>query len=136
MNLKLHEIVNLYYELNGVTKQSENETEVISQGLLKQKTSLKVKMYLQRLNKIVSEEVKMYEDAKKELYFKHGEEKDGSILIKSENVEQFRKELEDLLTAEKDIDVSTLWSSDFTVDNLESIETDEFYPTLLKLIDK
>lgn len=136
MNLKLHEIVSLYYELNGVTKQSENETEVISQGLLKQKTSLKVKMYLQRLNKIVSEEVKMYEDAKKELYSKHGEEKDGSILIKSENIEQFRKELEDLLTAEKDIDVATLWSSDLTVDNLESIETDEFYPTLLKLIDK
>lgn len=136
MNLKLHEIVNLFYELNGVTKQSENETEVISQGLLKQKTSLKVKMYLQRLNKIVSEEVKMYEDAKKELYSKHGEEKDGSIFIKHENIEQFNKELEDLLTAEKDVDVSTLWGSDLTVDNLESIETDEFYPTLFKLIDK
>ena len=136
MNLKLHEIVNLFYELNGVTKQSENETEVISQGLLKQKTSLKVKMYLQRLNKIVSEEVKMYEDAKKELYSKHGEEKDGSIFIKHENIEQFNKELEDLLTAEKDVDVSTLWGSDLTLDNLESIETNEFYPTLFKLIDK
>jgi len=136
MNLKLHEIVNLFYELNGVTKQSENETEVISQGLLKQKTSLKVKMYLQRLNKIVSEEVKMYEDAKKELYSKHGEEKDGSIFIKHENIEQFNKELEDLLTAEKDVDVSTLWGSDLTVENLESIETNEFYPTLFKLIDK
>ena len=136
MNLKLHEIVNLFYELNGVTKQSENETEVISQGLLKQKTSLKVKMYLQRLNKIVSEEVKMYDDAKKELYSKHGEEKDGSIFIKHENIEQFNKELEDLLTAEKDVDVSTLWGSDLTVDNLESIETNEFYPTLFELIDK
>ena len=45
MNLKLHEVIALYYELNGVTKQGET-TEVLSQGMLKQKMSLKTKVYL------------------------------------------------------------------------------------------
>ena len=58
--MKLHEIINLYYELNGVTKQTKDGDEVISLGLLKHKMSLKNKVYLQRLNKIVSEEVKLY----------------------------------------------------------------------------
>jgi len=136
MNIKLHEIINLYYELNGLTKTEGQESETMLQGLLKQKTSLKVKMYLQRLNKIVSEEVKLYEDAKKELYEKHGEKDGDTITIKAENVQSFNHDLNDLLTAEKTIDVSTLWGSDLTIANLESIETDEFYPTLFKLIDK
>ncbi len=51
MNLKLHEVIALYYELNGVTKQGQ-ETEVLTQGMLKQKMSLKTKVYLQRLNKV------------------------------------------------------------------------------------
>ena len=67
MNLKLHEVLSLYYELNGVTKQGQ-ETEVLTQGMLKQKMSLKTKVYLQRLNKVVSEEVKLYEEAKQELW--------------------------------------------------------------------
>ncbi len=46
MNLKLHEVLSLYYELNGVTKQGQ-ETEVLTQGMLKQKMSLKTKVYLQ-----------------------------------------------------------------------------------------
>ena len=40
MNLKLHEVIALYYELNGVTKQGK-ETEVLSQGMLKQKNFFK-----------------------------------------------------------------------------------------------
>jgi hypothetical protein len=136
MNIKLHEIINLYYELNGLTKTEGQESETMLQGLLKQKTSLKVKMYLQRLNKIVSEEVKLYEDAKKELYEKHGEKDGDTITISKENIESFNQDLNDLLTAEKDIEVSALWGSDLTIENLESIETDEFYPTLFKLIDK
>ena len=42
MNLKLHEVIALYHELNGVTKQGET-TEVLSHGMLKQKMSLKTK---------------------------------------------------------------------------------------------
>jgi hypothetical protein len=134
MNLKLHEVLSLYYELNGVTKQGQ-ETEVLTQGMLKQKMSLKTKVYLQRLNKIVSEEVKLYEEAKQELWKKWGDEKDGMIEIPSEKVADFNKELQDLLTAEKEINVSELWGADLKLEHLESIETDEFYPALFTLID-
>jgi len=134
MNLKLHEVLSLYYELNGVTKQGQ-EAEVITQGMLKQKMSLKTKVYLQRLNKVVSEEVKLYEEAKQELWKKWGDEKDGIIEIPSDKVSDFNKELQDLLTAEKEINVSELWGADLKLEHLESIETDEFYPALFTLID-
>lgn len=134
MNLKLHEVLSLYYELNGVTKQGQ-ETEVLTQGMLKQKMSLKTKVYLQRLNKVVSEEVKLYEEAKQELWKKWGDEKDGMIEIPSDKVADFNKELQDLLTAEKEINVSELWGADLKLEHLESVETDEFYPALFTLID-
>jgi hypothetical protein len=133
--MKLHEIVNLYYELNGVTKQGKEGSEVISQGILKQKTSLKTKVYLQRLNKVVSEEVKLYEDAKKELFEKYGKQEGESMFVPAESMEAFNQEHLDLLTAEKDINVSSLWGADLTLEALESIETDEFYPQLFDLID-
>ena len=132
MKLKLHEAISLHYELNGVTK---NDGQLLIQGLLKQKMSLKTKVYLQRLNKLVSEEVKLYEEAKQELWKKWGNEKDGMIEIPSESVPEFNKELQDLLTAEKEINVSELWGADLKLEHLESIETDEFYPALFNLID-
>ena len=134
MNLKLHEVIALYYELNGVTKTGK-ETEVLSQGMLKQKMSLKTKVYLQRLNKLVGEEVKLYEEAKQELYKKLGVEEEGMISIPVENFEAFNKELNELLTAEKEINVSELWGADLKLEHLENIETDEYYPALLALID-
>ena len=133
--MKLHEIINLYYELNGVTKQTKEGDEVVSLGILKQKMSLKNKVYLQRLNKVVSEEVKLYEDAKKELFEKYTEKDGENTIIPSEKIDPFNQEHLDLLTAEKDINVSTLWGSDLTLEALESIETDEFYPQLFELID-
>jgi hypothetical protein len=134
--MKLHEIINLYYELNGVTKQTKEGDEIVSLGILKQKMSLKNKVYLQRLNKVVSEEVKLYEDAKKELYEKYTEQDGDTTFIPADKVQQFNQEHLDLLTAEKDLNISSLWGSDLTLDALESIETDEFYPQLFQLIDE
>jgi hypothetical protein len=133
MNLKLHEVINLFYELNGVTKP---DGEVVSQGLLKQKMSLKIKVYLQRLNNVLSEDIKIYEESRKELFNKYGkEEENGNISIGPENVIVFNKEQGELLEAEKTIEVGPLWGSDFTLDSLSSIETEEFYPLVFKLID-
>jgi hypothetical protein len=133
--MKLHEVIALYYELNGVTRQGES-TEVLTQGMLKQKMSLKTKVYLQRLNKVVSEEVKLYEELKTELFKKYGTEKDGMIEVPAENMADFNKEHFDLLTAEKEIKVSELWGADLKLEHLESIETNEYYPALLSLIDQ
>ena len=135
MTLKLHEVINLYYELNGVTKQTKDVEEVISLGILKQKMSLKSKVYLQRLNKLVSEEVKTYEEAKKELFEKYGKQEGDSMLIPVDSVQDFNQEHFDLLTLEKNIDVSDLWGADLTLESLQAIETDEFYPQLFDLID-
>jgi hypothetical protein len=135
MTLKLHEVINLYYELNGVTKQTKEGSEVVSLGILKQKMSLKSKVYLQRLNKVVSDEVKIYEDTKKELFEKYGKQEGDSMLIPAESIESFNQEHLDLLTAEKNVDISTLWGTDLTLEALETIETDEFYPQLFDLID-
>lgn len=137
MKLQLHEIIGLHYELNGITKQNKDgSTEVISNGLLKQKASLKVKVYLQRLNKIVAEEVKLYEESKLELFKKFGDEENGQITLKKESIADFNKEHEELLTAEKDIEVKSLWSTDLNIDTIAAIETDETYPIFLKLIDE
>ena len=132
MNLKLHEVINLFYELNGVTKP---DGEVASQGLLKQKMSLKIKVYLQRLNNTIGEDIKIYEEARKELFKKHGTEEDGNISIANDKIADFNKDHADLLEADKAIDVATLWGADLTLDSLSSIETEEFYPLVFKLVD-
>jgi hypothetical protein len=133
MNLKLHEVINLYYELNGVTKP---DGEVVSQGLLKQKMSLKVKVYLQRLNNAIGEDIKIYDEARKELFKKYGEEGEGgNITVSIDKIPAFNKEQAELLEADKAIDVATLWGSDLTLDSLSNIETEEFYPSVFKLVD-
>jgi len=137
MNLNLKEIISLHYELNGLTKNNQDgQPEVVLQGILKQKMSLKAKVYLQRLNKVVAEEIKLYEDTRKELFDKYGKQTENDIVIENDNIEKFNEEHEEILNAEKTIDVTALWSSDLTLDSLSSIETDEYYPVLFKLIDK
>ena len=137
MNLNLNEIISLHYELNGLTKNNQDgKPEVVLQGILKQKMSLKAKVYLQRLNKVVAEEIKLYEETRKELFEKYGKQLENDIVIENDNIEKFNEEHEEVLKAEKTIDVTALWSSDLTLDSLSSIETDEYYPALFKLIDK
>lgn len=137
MKLTLQQVVDLNYELNGLSvRTTEGKQIQISKGILAQKTSMKLKLYLQRLNKVVADEVKLYDDAKKEIFEKYavseGEEKN----IPEDKIEEAEKELKDLITAEKEIDVANLWSGNITIETLADIETEENYPVLLKLIDK
>lgn len=134
MILKLFELESLYYELNGITLQG-NEPKILLQGILKQKMSLKLKVYLQRLNNVIGEDIKLYEEARKELFKKYGNEVDGTISIPNDKIADFNKDHGELLSTEKNIDATTLWGTDFTIDKLENIETDEFYPVLFKLIE-
>jgi hypothetical protein len=134
MILKLSELESLYYELNGITLQG-NEPKILLQGILKQKMSLKLKVYLQRLNNVIGEDIKLYEEARKELFKKYGNEVDGTISIPNDKIADFNKDHGELLSTEKNIDTTNLWGTDFTIDKLENIETDEFYPVLFKLIE-
>lgn len=130
MKLTMTEINNLYFEINGLARGKD----VVMHGLLKQKTSLKTKVYLQRLAKAIEDDYKLYESEKFELFKKYGQEKDGMLTVTPDQMEQFTKDLDELGSAEKDINVSTLWSTDLTLDNL-NFDTDEFYPVFFKLID-
>ena len=97
---------------------------------------MKNKLYFQRLNKVVEAEVKLLDESKKELFDKFGEGEGEERFIPKEKMEEFNQEYLDLLKAEKEIDVVSLWSTDITPDTLESIETEEVYPVFLKLVDK
>jgi hypothetical protein len=119
-----------------MTYTKDGVSTVVSNGLLKQKTSMKNKLYFQRLNKVVAEEIKMLDESKKELFDKFGEGEGEEIHIPKEKIEEFNKEYVDLLKAEKEIDVVSLWSTDVTPETLSSIETEEVYPVFLKLVDK
>lgn len=132
MNIKLHAAVALYYELNGIAKSQD---EIVLQGVLKQKMPLKVKIYLDRLNKIVTDEVKLFEDARKSLFDKYGEQTDGATVISADNQEAFRQELQELLNTEVNIH-KEVWASDLSVQDLAPIETDEYYPVFFQLFDK
>lgn len=131
MKLTLLEISQLNHEINGLARGKE----VIMKGMMLQKTSLKVKVYMQRLNKAIADDVKTYEDEKLKIFKKYGEEKDGMITVKPADIEAFNKELKELQDTEVEVQVQNLWSTDLTVENLSDINSDEFYPILFKIID-
>jgi hypothetical protein len=137
MKLTIQQVIDLNYELNGLAvKTSEGKTIQITKGILAQKTSMKVKLYLQRLNKLVADEVKLYDDTKKEIFEKYAIGKGEDKKIPEDKLKDADKEHDDLISAEKEIDVVNLWSGNVTIETLADIETEENYPVLLKLIDK
>lgn len=137
MKLKLTEIYDLNFELNGMSvKTPDGKVHQQSVGLLGQKISMKVKLYLQRLSKIVTEEAELLEKSMKELFDKYAEGEEGKKIIPADKREEYMKEQEEVLNIEKDIDVVNLWSGEITIESLASIETNENYPIFLKLIDK
>jgi hypothetical protein len=137
MKLTLQQVIDLNYELNGLAVQtSEGKQIQLSKGILAQKTSMKLKLYLQRLNKVVADEVKLYDDAKKEIFEKYSVGEGDDKKIPEDKLDEADKEHKDLITAEKEIDIANLWSGNITIETLADIETEENYPVLLKLIDK
>lgn len=137
MKLTLQQVIDLNYELNGLAvKTSEGKQIQLSKGILAQKTSMKLKLYLQRLNKVVADEIKLYEDAKKEIFEKYAIGENEDKKIPEDKIDEADKEHKDLITAEKEIDIVNLWSGNITIETLAEIETEENYPVLLKLIDK
>ena len=133
MELNLKEVTNLWHELNGYAVTKEGKKEVLSKGFLQQKMSMKVKLYVNRLAKIVNEEVETLDKSRQEVFDKYakGEKKE----ITGDDLKLFYDEIEELMSAKKDINVSTLWSSDLTINDLASIETEENYPIFYRLVD-
>ena len=133
MQLNLKEVTNLWHELNGYSVTEDGKKKVLLKGFLQQKMSMKVKLYVNRLGKIVNEEVETLDKSRQELFDKYakGEKKE----ITGDDVKLFQDEIEELMMAKKDINVSTLWSTDLTINDLAAIETDENYPIFYRLVD-
>jgi hypothetical protein len=133
MELNLKEVVSLWHELYGYSINQNGETKVITKGFLNQKMSLKVKLYVDRLAKVVNDEVEILNKTKKELYDKYVKEENQEV--SEETIQAFNKDMEELMSAKKHIEVSSLWSSDLTINDLSVIETEEYYPIFYSMVD-
>jgi hypothetical protein len=136
MELNLKDVTNLWHELNGYAVTKDGKKEVLTKGFLQQKMSMKVKLYVNRLAKIVNEEVETLDKSRQEVYDKYAKSDRGEKKeITGDDVKLFYDDIEELMSAKKNIDVTTLWSSDLTINDLASIETEENYPIFYRLVD-
>ena len=133
MELNLNEVTNLWHELNGYSVTEEGKKKVLLKGFLQQKMSMKVKLYVNRLGKVVNEEVETLDKSRQEIFDKYakGDKKE----ITGDDIKLFNADIIELMSAKKKIDVTTLWSSDLTINDLASIETEENYTIFYRLVD-
>lgn len=130
MKLTLGEIVVLFEELNG---RMNRETGERTKGILSHKLSIRAKYILNNeLNKKLSEEIKHYEEARLEIFKELGKQEGENISVSPEDQPELIKRIQELESIEKDINVPKL-----NVEELFSIETDDYFPILLeKLLAK
>jgi hypothetical protein len=128
MKLTLGQIVTLFEELNG--RLLNRETGERSKGVLSHKLSIRAKYLLNtELNKAVAEEVKSYEEARIEIFKDLGKQEGDSYVVAPENQEELIKRIQELESIEKTIAVPKL-----KVEELFSIETDDYFPILLEVL--
>lgn len=131
MKFTLGEVIVLFEELNG--RMINRETGERTKGILSHKLSIRAKYILNNeLNKKLSEEVKHYEEARLEIFKELGKQDGENIAVSPEDRPELIKRIQELESIEKDIDVPKL-----IVEELFSIETDDYFPILLeKLLAK
>jgi len=144
ISLKLHEILTLDAELNGVKNQQTGEVTI--KGLANEKLSLVVKYHMNELSKKVAIEKQSVDTLREELIKKLGTEEDGQVFIKmydevkdeegnivsrslTENFIEFNKEYDTLLNEVKELEYRP-----FELSELASIETEANYDVFFKLI--
>ena len=131
MKLTLGEIAVLFEELNG--RMINRETGEKTKGILSYKLSIRAKYILNNeLNKKLSEEIKYYEEARLEIFKELGKQDGENFVVSQEDRPELFKRIQELESIEKNIDVPKL-----KVEELFSIETDDYFPILLeKLLAK
>lgn len=133
--MKLHEILELDYELNGIIGKEGDEQKEIFTGILRKDISFPTKHYLLRLSKWVGTEKSLFEETRKELFSKYGTEKEGQIEISKENMEDFQREYNDVLAVEKTISIKEICGADLTLDMLKDVRGKEVYFQLSNLVE-
>jgi hypothetical protein len=137
ITLSLNDALSLEFELNGAINP-ENK-EVIFNGLLAEKMSLKTKYWLTKLSDKLISEKKTIEGLRDDLIKKYGKEEGSQIFIKpyldEENKEinpdftKFSQEMNELLLEEKEFDYNPI-----PLDDLAEISTEGRYNLIFKLV--
>ncbi len=133
--MKLREILELDYELNGIIGKEGDEQKEIFTGILRKDISFKTKHYLLRLSKWVGTEKALFQETSKELFVKYGTENEGQLQITTENMEDFQREYNDVLDTEKAVSIKEICGSDLTLDMLSDVKGKEVYFQLSNLIE-
>ena len=120
MKIKLQEAISLSMEING-TKDYK--------GLVSQKLSFKNKFLLNKIYASIEKDLKLFDDTKKELFEKYGEKDGENITIAADKFPSFAEEFNPLLEVEVEVNANGL-----KLEDIESLETEEYYPTLVKLL--
>jgi hypothetical protein len=128
ITLKLLEILNLYIEITGTNPLNniithDNEYDV----LLKENLSISTKFKLYKLITSLDKEIDIFIKNRDELVKKHGTTTDKTTYTVI-HVDEFNKEIEELLQLDIEIEYHELILSEF-----EHIKTSNIQPTLYKM---
>ena len=139
IELSLAEILTLEAELNGFTNPQTGER--VLEGFLKEKLNLATKYRLTKLSEELKKEKSILDGLRDELIKEYGSEKDGQVSIDMFEDEsktkvnpkfiEFQGKYAELLDEKKEISYTPLSISD-----LESVNTNENYVILFKLIQE
>jgi hypothetical protein len=138
IKLSVIEMVSLEAELNGLVNQENSE--VLSKGLLGEKLDLVTKYRLKKLSDALAAEKKIVDELRGELIKKFGkEDKQGRFTIpvysdeenkvESPEYADFKSQYEALLAEEKEFEYTAL-----SIEDLKDIKTDERYDLVFRLI--
>jgi hypothetical protein len=138
IKLSLNDALSLEFELNGAVNPQTKE--VIFNGLLAEKMSLKTKYWLTKLSDKLTSEKKTIEGLRDDLIKKYGkEEEGGNIFIKpyldeegkeiNPDYTKFSEEMNELLLEEKEFDYNPI-----PLDDLADISTEGRYNLVFKLV--
>lgn len=137
IKLTLNEALLLEVELNGAVNP-ENK-QVIFNGLLSEKMSLKTKYWLTKLSDKLASEKKTIEGLRDDLIKKYGKEEEGQIFIKpfldeegketNPDYAKFSEEMAALLEEEREFDYNPV-----SLEELGDISSEGRYNLIFKLI--
>lgn len=137
IKLSLNDALSLEFELNGATNPETKQ--VIFNGLLSEKMSLKTKYWLTKLSDKLTSEKKTIEELRNDLIKKYGKEENGQVFIKTFLDEEkkeinpdwtsFSKEVSELLSEEKEFDYNPI-----PLEDLAEISSEGRYNLIFKLV--
>ena len=137
MRLKTSEILSLNHELHGIVKVQGEKQEVIASGLLRQKTSPMLKMYLHRLSRFIQAEVETINKLRDELNKTFWEGRNEEDKTSPDVIKEFSSRVREIMDTEIEVDTKVFWGNVDMVEVMrleKEMSSDEYYPVFFNLI--